>query len=277
MDSFLFYQSFLDLADQLITEKLSEHDQSASVVACKSEICSDDQIVGFIPNKFFRYFLLSKLGKNISSVKILSKYVLKTLIKPQHLITDHSDYYVAIDMSTRTGYICYKKLLMLDLDFYKIPVKSDVSAKQPTNRGFVRKITRETLIKQLITQLKAKCHKDHLFKIFSTRNGIHAFLISHPMDRIKDDTIKLQLEMGSDFYYIIYSYLRGWSVRLNRKRAEIQIDESDKLSRSNILYRDLGTIGTGQADKHLIALVDLHIKLSKDFIQTNIVSAMYGG
>ena len=265
MDSFLFYQSFLDLADQLIGEKLSKDDQSASSIACKSKI-SQNQMNKFIPNKFFRYFLLSKLGKNVKSIKLLSTYVLRTLIKPQHLINDHKDYYVAVDMATRTGYICYKNLLMLDLDFYKLSVKFDV------------KVTKKDRITLLTTQLKSKCSRlpDHLFRIFSTRNGIHAFLVSNPMDRTKDDTIKLQLKMGSDFYYVVYSYLRGWSVRLNRKRAEIN-EESNKSTKITSLYQDLGTIGTGQNNKHLNDLVDLHIKLTKDFDQTYIVSAMYGG
>ena len=75
----------------------------------------------------------------------------------------------------------------------------------------------------------------------------------------------MMLDLKCDFYYTVYCYLRGWSVRLNKKRKDTQ-DE---------LYQYIGTVGTGKEDDQLVKLVNLHINLVPVFANTK-PNTMYG-
>ena len=86
------------------------------------------------------------------------------------------------------------------------------------------------------------------------------------MDYRDDDALKIMLDLGTDFYYVVFSYLRGWSVRLNKKRR----DTTDEL------YSYIGDIGTGVADPHLDKLVTLHLNLVPVFKHVE-PCLMYGG
>jgi hypothetical protein len=61
--------------------------------------------------------------------------------------------------------------------------------------------------------------KDLHFKLYKSRNGYHIFLMK-PMDFRSDESILLMHELSCDLNYIIFSYIRGWCVRLNKKEGE---------------------------------------------------------
>jgi hypothetical protein len=140
----------------------------------------------------------------VISVKMLSYVMSHSILKPQRLLMDDDDYYVAIDMYTNTYYICYRDLMMIDIDRYK--------SKD------------ETI--DVLDDIKTKLSKypELFFRIFSSRNGYHIFVLNRSMDYKSDESIRLMYELGCDFYYIVYSYLRGWSVRLNKKKGEETVD-----------------------------------------------------
>ncbi|CAH6419110.1 Hypothetical protein HVR_LOCUS304 [uncultured virus] len=152
----------------------------------------------------------------VTSVKMLSFVVSHSLLKPQRLLVDHEDYYIAVDMFTNTYYICYRDLMMIDIDRYKTENNND---------------TLEDI------KIKLSFHPELFFRIYASRNGYHIFVINKSMNYRSDDSIKLMSELGCDFYYIVYSYLRGWSVRLNKKKGEETTDQ---------LYTWVGDMVRGQ-------------------------------
>ena len=194
----------------------------------RNDICSRD----------FQSYLMRKHPKSPELVKILAELLLCRIIKPQRLLLDHPDYYVAVDMYTHTYYICYRQLLMLDIDFYK----------DGQNR------TVDILLQQLETYANNKSLR---FTIYRTRNGLHVFIINKTFDYTSDEAMQIMLEMEVDFNYIIYSYLRGWSVRLNRKQGET----------SKQLYTYIKDVGAAKSCMDLRKYVKMHIDMCRLFSQ----------
>ena len=157
----------------------------------------DSETLGLLKDRGFTKFLIQNEDP-VVSVKILSYVMSHSLLKPQRLLIDNDDYYVGIDMFTNTYYICYRDLMMIDIDRYK-------------NRDLD---TLEDI------KLKLSNHPTLFFRIYSSRNGYHIFVLNKSMDYKSDESIRLMHELGCDFYYIVYSFLRGWSVRLNKKKGE---------------------------------------------------------
>ena len=188
----------------------------------------------------FRKMLTETQAKNYELVTLLAQSLKNCLNKPQRLIHDDEDYYIACDMHTNTYYVCYKSLMMIDIDYYK-------------NNN--------------IDNIRSECIRDNskLFRIYKSRNGIHAFLISHSSTYTDPNAINLMLDLDCDFYYTVYSYLRGWSVRLNRKETDV----------SDELYNFIEDIGTGKPDERLEKLVNLHINLVPVFKDTS-PNTMFG-
>lgn len=213
-----------------------------------SLINSDDKSILELRMASFRKLILDEYGKTIEAVKTLEPGLRQTMKKPQRLLFDDNDYYVAIDMFTNTYYVCYRELLMVDIDFYKenIPNTETVKSELVSNR-------KEEQLAMIINRFKIYCVDDRtlLFRLYSSRNGIHGFLISRPCNYKSDESIQLMISLNCDFYYVIYSYIRGWSVRLNKKESDID----------PVLYKHICDVGTGLPDNHLVKLVDLHLRL----------------
>jgi hypothetical protein len=155
----------------------------------------------------------------------------KCIYKPQVLIKDNPEYYIARDILTNTVYICYKHLLVLDIDNYKLD--SNVSDND--------------ILLYLSTLNK-------VFDIYKTSNGYHAFCISNTFDYNTLETLEYMNTHKSDKFYNIYSHLRGFCVRLNKKLPEF-------CNQKREIYTYLGRSGTGTINKHLLKLSNLHYKL----------------
>ena len=222
-----FYQTFVDILN---------HDETKLL---------DGPTSKQLANGVFREMLLAEHGKTIEMIKAMGPSLAGAIRKPQRLLHDDEDYYVAIDSMTDTYYVCYRQLLMIDIDFYK-----DLATPE-----------------SIIELFKEYCmrHPGVRFKLYKSRNGLHGFLISHRSDYTNEETLALQLELQSDFYYVVYSYLRGWSVRLNKKATDTK-DE---------LYEYLCDVGDGVEDEHLLKLVELHLKLVDVFKNTS-ANTMFG-
>ncbi len=185
-----------------------------------------------IANGFFRRYLIEKYGVSYEIIALFAKSLINRVQKPQRCLKESKNYYIAIDLYTKTKYMCYKDIMLLDVDFNK---DGDF-----TNHD------------QIILFLKEKVKKhDFVAKVFKSRNGIHAFLIDKKRNFKSKEDIDLMIDCKVDFYYIIYSYIRGWSVRLSRKKDE---EISD-----NGIYQYVDTIGNRQKIcSDLENLVDLH-------------------
>ena len=164
----------------------------------------------------FTKFIIDNEDPTVS-VKMLSYVMAHSVLKPQRLLVDHEDYYVAIDLFTNTYYMCYRDLMMIDIDRYKSTDETSVDTLEDI-------------------KLKLSKHPELFFRIYSSRNGYHVFVINKSMNYKSNESIQLMSELGCDFYYMVYSYLRGWSVRLNKKKGEENTD---------VLYTWVGDVVRG--------------------------------
>ena len=73
------------------------------------------------------------------------------------------------------------------------------------------------------------------------------------IDYKEKESIEYMIEFGCDEYYMIFSYIRGWCVRVNRKKKDIS---------NKALYKYVETIGSDLKYKEL---VDIHLQLIKKF------------
>lgn len=257
-----FYSTFLDLYNKNDTIPIEQLD----VISISTDELPRDPL----NDPGFRRDLLKHKGPSIELLHLLKPNLIKTIIKPQRLIQDEPDFYIAIDLMTNTYYICYRTLLMLDIDFYKLKIgplaslNNGVGDKAPhTGGGFLphgeNNRSKGERKREILDDLEkyTVTHPDILFRTFESRNGIHAFIVSKPCDYQNDETSQLSIDLNSDFYYTIYASIRGWSVRLNRKK-------SDQWP----LYSFIKDIGTASPDPHLEKLIVLHLKLCDCFKNT---------
>src|SRR5947199_3649942 len=103
MENFKFYSSYLKLI-----EDDYEYRQKPLTEFCKK-----------LKHAKFRKFIIDKMGMCCVCIKLFSDVMKSLMIRPQILLIDNENFYIACDMMTNTYYICYKELMMIDIDFYK--------------------------------------------------------------------------------------------------------------------------------------------------------------
>ena len=192
----------------------------------------------------FRKFVIQKKGKTLETIGLFRDSLASTLQKPQQCLYSDTDYYIAVDTLTDTYYVCYRDLMMVDID---IPKESD------NNSYSVKDLESLKSMLESYTQR----HPEALIEVYQTRNGFHLFMMHRTYDYQSEEAIQTMLDLHADFYYTIYSHLRGWSVRLNKKYRELAGDER--------IYSKIGRFGTGEAIPHLEKLVTLHLNLLDSF------------
>lgn len=171
------------------------------------------------------------IPKTLDSIELYKDTFKQMICKPQELIENNKDYYVALDKYTNTVYICYKELLMLDIDLWKNDINLSLLNESP-----------------------------ELFDVYKSRNGYHIFCISKKYDYNNIDTIQFMIDNNSDFFYNFYTYLRGFCVRLNRKQNEYHELISKRLC--PFIYKYIGRYGKGKLNTDLEKLVKYHFLLS---------------
>jgi len=173
------------------------------------------------------------LPKTAETIEKAAPFLLQSMKKEQELIETNKEYYVARDISTNTYYICYKDILMLDID----TSKSDDDMNDILSR---------------LQKEENKC-----FSVYKSTNGYHIFCVSHRFNYRDTTTIEFMLKYSCDFYYTAYAYIRGYSVRLNRKFTENML---------NKMYTFVGYVGDEKTmDKSIDKLVRKHLDLSKKY------------
>lgn len=183
----------------------------------------------FIKNTIYWKFNFNILETNANNFK-------NALRKPQQLICNNPDYYVAFDQKTRTFYICFKYLMMIDIDIQKLTVDTfDIIEHCETNFDKL----------QTAIQIYKSFHGYHLFII--DKNRLHSDL----------DSLKYMIDKGCDYNYGIFAYMRGYSVRLNKKHSDI--NNSD-------IYQYIGFYGNqSKIDQQLNHYVMIHYELMHKF------------
>jgi len=195
----------------------------------------------------FRNYYLNEKGFNYESILKIHKIMRSGMLRPQRLIIDSDTFYIACDMLTNTYYICYKEIMMIDIDFYK------------DSEGKSQEIQLSEAVK-LFEQDNLDSGRSWI--LYRSKGGIHAFLSSECMEYHTKESCDLMIKLKCDFNYIIYSYLRGWCVRLNRKKTETKLEYT--------LIKEIGV-----CDKENKKMIDMHIKLV-DIFKDEYPSNMYG-
>lgn len=163
----------------------------------------------------------------------IAPLLLPKVKRSQTLIDSTEDYYVASDNATGTVYMCYRDVLMIDIDSKNCD------------------LNREDILDHFNTM------PDYAFKIFQSARGFHVFCVSKRFDYRDPSLLQFMLSNFADFYYTVYAYIRGFSVRLNPKFCD---------STKQPIYQDLGIVGNTELIKEeLLKLVDHHIKLCKRY------------
>lgn len=214
-------------------------------------------------NTYFRSYLMKQLLSRCDQVvqentqdtqdayepylKELANAMTPLIRKPQHLIESTTDYYVAWDMYTTTKYICYRSLACLDFDCNK--------------NGFQ---TKDEILSHLATlAFLVDCPSVRI----ETTNGYHLFLLDRPREHTDTEWIRQMLMFGVDPYYVIYCYVRGYSIRLNPKKKDtmemnMENEREDGSNSSSTIIQPIQPIwhsitwnNQEDADPHLLALV----------------------
>jgi len=159
------------------------------------------------------------------TISHLAEITKQQIVRDQQLIEDKDDYYVAKDVSSNTLYMCFRNLLMLDIDGQKN-------------------------VEEVIPKLQGFCedNRDYLFHIYESRNGLHVFCVSHKKDYTNLNDIDFMLKHNSDFFYTLYAHIRGWCVRLNKKKHEPK----------KSITKFLRSVGYGKPHEELTPLMKIY-------------------
>lgn len=171
-----------------------------------------------VPSTFIDYLLKSK---EITYENIIdySKFFINYIKKPQRYLYFDDDLYLGIDMNTNIHYICYNDILMIDIDSdtYSIPEQ----------------------------------YKDDSFYVYKSANGFHIFLMNRRITYGTKESIEYMINFKCDPKYIICSYLRGYSVRINSKNSDEKIYELIDIH--------------NEPDFNILEQVEFHIEMSNKF------------
>jgi hypothetical protein len=166
----------------------------------------------------------NNLPKTFDNVFILADIMKSGVKRPQILIDSDTDFYIAKDTKTNTIYKCFKNILIIDIDH-------EMDINHFNN------------------------YKDYAFRIFKTTRGYHIFCISQHFDYKNKNTIRFMLANLCDYYYVVYTFIRGFCVRLNPKFNE-----------TCPIYSDLGIFGDPDLiDDSIDSVVKSHLLLCDDY------------
>ena len=174
-------------------------------------------------NNYFKNYLIKYFQKNFTNIinddnneiyiDILCIYLKVYLNKPQRLLEDNKDYYIAIDMLTNTKYICFKNFCILDFDINKnnFTIKNDI-LEYINNNNFLNNVP---------------------YYIIESERGFHIYLLDEERAYNSIETFYFINNFNSDDIYKFYCYLRGYSIRLSLKEGDTYLYKNIKLVKKN--------------------------------------------
>lgn len=183
----------------------------------------------------FNFDLLPKCSDTVEKI---APYLLQSMKKEQELIDTTEDYYVARDLVDNTIYICFKELMVIDID------QGSTGDSEQSEHLDIDKIIKHF-----------KKQKEMSFRIYGRKNELNNFCAYHVFCTNKKvvyrdkETISFMIANFCDFYYTVHSYIRGFCVRLNNK------------FKTPNQYEFICKINAENEDPELVKLVELHENL----------------
>lgn len=175
-------------------------------------------------------YIINKYGKTYESIYIISNNFKTFMNKPHRLLVNHSDYFIAVDLTTLMICIYYKNLMVIDIDFSEDLKNIDEIISFCTK-------------KQIET-------KDS-YIIYSTTNGAHIFVTNRDFIYNSKESVDYMIEHKCDFNYVNFVYNVGWALRLSSKNKE------------DSFYKLVSKIGDCFEKENL---VNIHVELSNKLI-----------
>ncbi len=194
------FEKLIDLFEKLNKECNTIIDQEFGYFNSYVKINNSAITNSFPINKDFTQFVLKNNKLTYEIVKLLSVGYINYIKKPQKCLIDEKEYYVAIDMNTNLCYICYKNILMIDID--------------DTNIDNVMNLINKGIEKY-----------DDTYVLYKSINGFHIFVLNKYFDHLDKNTIEYLIDFNCDTNYIMCTYIRSFCTRLNKK----QKDENNSL------------------------------------------------
>lgn len=160
------------------------------------------------------------------------------------------DYFIGVDMNINMYCIYYKDLMVIDVDIHKdYRDKGLLDWKQ-----FIK--NRETIVERATDYSKLT---GDTYVIYESKNGFHVFVVNRRFNKRAPETSRYLYNFSKndvrvDFNYIVFSYIVGYVVRLNKKNVR------------DCMYEYIATVGT-HIDPELKKLVDLHIEKTDEFFK----------
>jgi len=184
-------------------------------------------------------FNFNLLPKCSDTVEQIAPYLLQSMKKEQELIDTTKDYYIARDLIDNTIYICFKELMVIDIDVDETSTFNSI----------------DKIIKHFSEIPNSS------FRIYGRKDeennfcAYHVFCTDKKVVYRDKNSIQFMITNFCDFYYTVHSYIRGFCVRLN-----------NKFKTANE-YEYICTIINGQEeeDQDLVKLVKLHESLIKKY------------
>ncbi len=174
-------------------------------------------------NNYFKSYLIKLFEKNFTNdnnnsnnkilFEIICNYLKVYLSKPQRLLQDNSEYYIAIDMLTNIKYICFKNFCILDFDINKnnFETKNDI-LKYIDNNNLLNRVP---------------------YYIVESERGYHIYLIDKERTYNNMESFYFINQFSSDKIYKFYCYLRGYSIRLSLKDGDSYLYKNIKFVNKN--------------------------------------------
>jgi hypothetical protein len=175
-DTNLFYDEYIKIVNTRFKNKLN------------------NDSINFLKNKYFIDHIIKNNKITFELVKILSAGYIDYISKPQRCFITTENEYLAVDMNTNLHYICFKNIMMIDID------NNDIDTPHKIN------------------SLMNKYNDSYM--LFKTTNGYHLFITNRYANHNDESTINYMIDFNCDINYIICTYLRGFCVRLNKKNNE---------------------------------------------------------
>ena len=135
-------------------------------------------------------------------------------------------------------YLVFYDLLMVDID------NNDL-VPSLNNAQLITPDSTSNYINNLDIQLKLY---GLTARVYQTYNGYHIFITSHNINHKSLEAQRLMAALHCDIYYMTFSYLNGFKVRLNPKMRD------DEYIAANYI----ATIGCQNEDNELVKLLTLH-------------------
>ena len=175
---------------------------------------------------------------NLDLIKFLSLYLTRTMRTAFRCLYDEKDFFVGVDMNVNMYCVYYRDIMVLDIDDDQEEIEK---------LDWKQKIFRQQKFLNRCREMSRKYNDT--YAIYKSKKGYHVFVVNRRFDKSDKKTMDYMIDFGSDTNYLVFTYLVGWVVRLNKKTPD------------DDMYTYIGIVGKN-VDSEILETVKLHFDCS---------------